>query len=265
VYVGLELIADTANSRYHIRVYGMTAVIASATRMNEHVNVSDYSKVFLDNTAMPYWIVANGRRMAWANKVSTVYQSAYAGLLTPFALPTSYPYPLFIGGMASGDPDTIPDWRSTSAGHADYLHARYQTLNPTTASQARLLTPAGAWIEVISQSASNTDFPTGHAVTWPYGDQGIEGNAQTATSNFRPFRVLQFQKESFGGDFVLTPVILHARTPAEQVYGTLDGVSAVQGIGNSSENLVTIGDDDHVCIQNAFRTSGSDYYALRLE
>ena len=58
---------------------------------------SDMSYLCLANLSMTYWFFANGRRFIVIAKIGTVYTSAYAGLIMPYALPSEYLYPLFIG------------------------------------------------------------------------------------------------------------------------------------------------------------------------
>ena len=41
---------------------------------------------------MPYWFIANGRRFIVIVRVSSVYQSAYAGFILPYHLPNTF-YP----------------------------------------------------------------------------------------------------------------------------------------------------------------------------
>jgi hypothetical protein len=44
-------------------------------------------------SAMPYWIVANGRRIVMVAKTGTYYEMMHLGLFLPYATPGQYPYP----------------------------------------------------------------------------------------------------------------------------------------------------------------------------
>jgi hypothetical protein len=44
----------------------------------------------------------------------------------------------------------------------------------------------------------------------------------------------------------------------------LEGVYHVSGFNNAAENLITGGGVDHLVVQNVYRTSVRDYWALRL-
>lgn len=81
------------------------------------------------NTAMPYWIVANGRRIIVAAKASIYYTCAYLGLFLPYATPAQYPLPMFVGGSSTTDS------RYTSGG----------TAFPISHSILGMLTPS-AWV-----------------------------------------------------------------------------------------------------------------------
>ena len=53
-------------------------------------------------SAMPYWIVANGRRIVMVAKTGTYYEMMHLGLFLPYATPGQYPYPLLVGGTYNG-------------------------------------------------------------------------------------------------------------------------------------------------------------------
>jgi len=55
----------------------------------------------LMTASMPYWIVANGRRIVVVVKTSTYYEMMYLGWFLPYATPAQYPYPMLVSGSAS--------------------------------------------------------------------------------------------------------------------------------------------------------------------
>lgn len=68
---------------------------------NQYNSSSDYYTLLM-LSAMPYWIVANGRRIVMAVKTGTYYDMMYLGLFLPYATPAQYPYPLVVGGSYRG-------------------------------------------------------------------------------------------------------------------------------------------------------------------
>lgn len=267
IYVGLQLKTDVPNDIFEIRISGMSGIVDGVTDMRDHINVSEDVTLFLTNDEMEYWISGSGRRFALTVKISTVYCSAYAGLFLPFAQPTRYPYPLFIGGCAPGasreQVASFSDWRSTSILNNNYLHAHYQDFNPEVFSAGWVLTPEGSWVQVCNQ-VSGTDRSSNWAYIHPYGDPGNAQEGPTSDQTYRPWVVLGRTNPAFGGDEVLIPCTIGTITPVEQLYGVLDGIFAVGGNSNISEDVITVGSDDHMVYQNNFRTGGDQYHAMKL-
>jgi hypothetical protein len=48
------------------------------------------------------------------------------------------------------------------------------------------------------------------------------------------------------------------------VYGELDGVKAITGFSQGSENTVTVDGIEYLVIQNVFRNTTSDFFAVQL-
>lgn len=265
VFVGIELFEDVLSGFYEIRSRGMTDIIASATQLSEHVNVSPEVRVFLNISPFDYWFVANGRRFIIAAQISTVVETGYFGLIQPYAQPPNYPFPLFIGGMAGPRTDSqIDDFRSTADAHTDYLHPFVDTsASSPAASNAYLLEPAGAWRDHASRGAGSTSAETlARVMVHPYeGGRELFSSRELTDSRL----LLENTIETYGGDFLTQPVTLFAEQATQQVYGILDGVFAVQGINNANQNTVTIDGTDHIVFQNAFRTETDQFHAVRLD
>lgn len=191
------------------------------------------------NSSIPYWIVANGRRFIVVAKVSTVYEIAYAGLILPHGSPSELPYPMFVG--ACGAASASRRWSDTSVAHRAFWKG-YQS--------AVMRSHAGTWLDVNYLAFSGNSQPLAEAAAqlWPI----IDGP------------VLQ----TYSGDYALTPLsVLSGGTSGvgRNDYGELDGVFAVSGFGNASENLISVGGVNHLVVQNTFNTSNAaNYVAVRL-
>lgn len=48
-------------------------------------------------------------------------------------------------------------------------------------------------------------------------------------------------------------------------YGTLDGIAHITGFDNVVENMITIGTDNYLVVQDVARTGANDYYVMKLE
>jgi hypothetical protein len=77
------------------------------------------------------------------------------------------------------------------------------------------------------------------------------------------------------GTYPLLPIVLHSDEGNSGVYpnitivnpniwGELDGVLAVTGHANASENIITVGRTDYLVVQNINRTTKTDFFAVKL-
>jgi hypothetical protein len=270
IYVGLRLNQDALNNRYSISMTGCSGIIPSATQYDQHVNAApDPKRVFLINQPMAYWFSANGRRFTATIKVSTVYQSLYAGFILPYSLPTNYSYPLFIGGMAgTSGPAAALSWTDITDAHRFYPYAAL-SVNPVGSafsSSAALLDPMGQWLDVTGFRVSNQ---FGQVGVLPYeGFSGLNINRDSnlvnlnAVTNY-PYNSMAARiRSDFDTNFSLVPLTLVQQTPSDQVYGILDGVYQVAGDNQSAENTISIGTDQYLVVPNAFRSGALDFIAV---
>jgi hypothetical protein len=260
VYIGFRLVVDAPRDSYWIAIRGMTGVLPSSTSFALHINTSDEVRMFVDTQPMTYWFVASGRRFVVVLKISTVFQTLYGGLFLPYATPLSYSYPLFIGGSAGPlGYHEVRNWRDERNFHSHFPCAFSVTGAFFTPSSAYFLNPNGNWhnIAVRGDALTHAMAPEFAFDTW--------GTSETNSSHYGMNFVRFRSRECFGGAYALHPCTIVRAPPNDQTYGILDGVFRVQGFANSSENLVTIGGVDHLTVQNVFRTSIDDYWALALE
>jgi hypothetical protein len=201
------------------------------------------------NSTIPFWFIANGRRVIVIAKISTVYVGCYLGLMAPYVSPGGFPYPLIVAGSLAFGNNTEPvatstNWRWSYAGP----EMRAFTIPQPTGlvydsdSVLRLRLPSGAWRGFCSIA---TEASRGKV--WPYGW------TDPVAWDWRP---------NLDGGYSLFPVVLCDCTP--NVYGELDGVKAVTGFAQSAENTVTVDGVEYLVVQNVFRTTKSDYFAVQL-
>lgn len=178
------------------------------------------------NQRIDYWITVNERRLAFGLKVGTpVYEHAYVGFALPYATPRQYPYPLFVGGMLTG----IAATRFSDTAHASYFYGNR--------ANARLRFVDGSWLTPR---------------IWPYQNTSLMAGG-TADYSMRPLNT----------HYPLLRMVLN--NASNNVYGELDGVLAITGFNNVTENTLTISGQDHVVFQDVARNSFNNYYALRLD
>ncbi|MEL4071750.1 hypothetical protein WKW50_16520 [Ochrobactrum sp. GPK 3] len=275
IYVGLARTDSVTTDGNNIRLVGMTGYLPDATAWNEHVNVSPEVRLWLDSNPMKYWFVANGRRFSVVVNMSTVYQTIYAGFFLPYANPLSYPYPMFIGGTSStwSGTNAVDSWRSQSTYHAHYMYGPFNTISgnvtAVTATNGFMLSPGGSWLtSAAAADAAVSIKPKVHNNNDPDGSPrwGL-ANAYTGTGTQRlgSESVRARITQNFGGGYTLENFTLIQTSPSVETYGVLDGVYSCPGVGNAAENIVSIDSVDHLIVQNVWRTTTADYWALRLE
>lgn len=186
------------------------------------------------DSTIPYWLIANGRRFILIAKISTTYQSAYAGFFIPYATSSEMPYPMAI--MANCG--SALRW-STAAWQISGFWDPVQ-------SSSYIRFWDGAWVP-IQNFASRNDYREEYTanLTWPF-------HAGYAFGNNRD------------GSYAIFPTIIHGSYSAVNIYGELEGVFQVSGYSNASEDILDIGADDYLVVQSVFKTSNRDYAAIKL-
>lgn len=268
--IAMQLVAVPATSKFEIQFNGLTNVLTSAILPTDHANSSQQVRLFLDNNPMTYWFTANGRRFIVVVKISTVFESAYCGLFLPYALPNTYPYPIYIAASAGVGSNEPADWRSLANSHASLaLPSRVDgtgsAFRPCTAF---CLSPAAQWEEVTVPSTDNIATSALTSVMLhPFYDGGFVAASTESAAGQRLYAddALALQVEGPEDVFAAHAVTLFRRSPANQVYGILDGVVAVQGRNNAAENEITVGSVDYLVVQDTFRTTLNRYFAVLKE
>jgi len=239
IYVGIETYEIPTSGIYNWTLYGSWGYRAEASSYSDmphsfvNAGVNYTPKALFWNNSIPYWMVANGRRIILFAKVGTTYQSVHLGLLTPPATDAQYPYPLLIGGAYNSSNGDIA-YSSTSAAQW-WLAAAY----------SRLHLPDGRW--GCAYGADRTEqLPPFRPVT-PYGN---EANMLTAPD----------------GSYLLQPIymISYETYPFGNVYGQVEGLFRVSGINQTSENIITVDGVNYMAFQYGSYSGIEHFCALRL-
>lgn len=277
VLVGVRTRVTGNDDTNRMSIVGLVALMPAAVSLSEHVNVSAQVSAYAQNSPMRYWITASGRRFILTYKISTTYHTVYGGLFLPYSNPVVYPYPLFVGATFGDGPEAnIPaSWRSTSAGFSNYATPVGATgiSSVMVRSSATFLGRDGVWREVGGPTMGTAlammgprQMGSGGFRNWMFGRDydyvsGYIGYDDT----------LSLFGELLGGGYAMRSLRITMQTSLSadtalviEVIGDLDGVYYVDGVGNASENIVTVNGDEHVVIQNIFRTSVQSYIAMRL-
>jgi hypothetical protein len=254
IIVGAKTFADVPTDYYNWRLGGFSSYNSAAAFNAQPGYVGGAAQAHsspvltLWNSSIPYWIVANGRRVIVVAKVSTVYVTAYVGFLASYMAPGSFPYPLIVGGNLAFYTEpvtTSPSWRwSYTGGEMRNFAIPYAVqIGPEDVSTLKLRLASGSWrgFDISPSEAA-------YGQVWPFAYVD-----QAALCDWRP---------NLDGGYPLLPVVLFDNTP--NVYGELDGVHATSGFSQGSENTVTVKGIPYLVVQNVFRNTKADFFAVRL-
>lgn len=249
IFVGALCFNNATGDYFDWRLGGFTGYASGNTFTNQPGAMTG-PVLPLWNSSIPYWFVADGKRVIVVAKVSTVFESAYLGFIDPYPSPGQWAYPLAVGGMLAfvNEPvATSVNWRWSYTGnehHAFYLG------NPTASaadagSSLRLRKPDGSWRGFGNNSfAASASYP---GCLWPAG---------ASMTDLRP---------NLDGTYPLFPIIATENDSTTQnVFGELAGVMATTGHLNAAENTIAVGRETWLVVQNAHRTTKTDYAAIRL-
>lgn len=238
IYTGMQAYADSGADVYNLRCGGFTGFDANLAFFAQPGGLpfslpSTFGNPGLGlwTNTIPYWFVADGRRVVVVAKVSTVYQAAYLGFFEPYVDPGAYPYPLVVGG-------TVVDgvrWSNTSQNNSCFPMPQYTY--GTYSGQLYVRKPEGTW---------QPFYATTEPSVWPY----ISGFGQL--------------RQNLDGSYPLLPVMLCNYSP-QDIYGRLGGIHATSGFGTGAEATISEGQLEHLVVQNVFRANPTDYFTLALD
>ncbi len=256
IFVGAQIFSNVTPDYYNWRLGGFTAFDAAVTFQNQAGYVGGAGQAHaspvltLWNQTTPYWFVANGRRVIIVAKISTVYVIGYLGFLQSYMSPQTFPYPLVVGGSMGWYTEPIAtstNWRWSYTGDEinNCSHSRANGSGVEWNSTTMLRTATGNWHGFLHCADSSTQVPNGKV--WPY---------TCPWSNWG---------KNMDGGYSMLPIVLgDCSSLAPNMYGELDGLEAITGYQNGSENTVTIGNSTYLVVQNVYRVTQVDYAAVKL-
>lgn len=254
IIVGIKTYESVGNDYYNWRLMGATG-FSDGMAFDEQPGILNLTqpRVHLWNQTIPYWFVANGRRIIMVAKVSTVYEAMYLGFIRQYATPGQYPYPLVVGGSStaySGE-----RWSTVSGDHSHFANPGGYALS--RASMA-IRAPSGGWKGVRNRDLADSYYIYPETSVYPF--MGVDGGGDNAAQR------MKFVREGLDGTYPMIPLVIHSDTPDLEIYGELEGCFWATGYENAVENTIQDGGPvDHLVVQNVYRASISGYWALRLE
>lgn len=235
IYINIRAYHNTASDYYNWEMRGAQGYNATSSFWTQP-GTSSGAYVYLWNSSIPYWFIANGQRVIVIAKISTVYESLYLGKFLPYGTPGQYPYPVAVGGSGA---DADRRFSDTSRAHSAFF-------DPVNMQVCR---PDNSW-EIFQNWNSSGSFnisPFNNVWPWQY------------YSTNRP----NWMSANADGTYAIFPAMLReSNTP--NLLGELDGVGFVTGNANGSENTVNDGTNTWLVVQDTFRTAADNYGAVKL-
>lgn len=239
IYCGIETYEVPTSTIYNWNMYGSVGY-RSGRSPSKHPG-SSYTLTsapvvaYLWNDSIPYWMVANGRRIALVAKVGATYQSVYLGLLTPPATDAQYPYPLMIGG--AGASNTV-NYSATTIGSfwGSYAYSY---------SSGKLFCPSGAWAQMAASASSTEYTPAVCADNICSRDGG-------------------YLLTALDGSYLLEPVYITMWLNSRAILGHLEGLFRVTGHDNTPENIITVDGVNYFVFQDGNRSGYGDFCCMRM-
>lgn len=102
IFVGIKTYYNSGADVYNLTIGGFTGYLPGSTFETQPGFM--VASVPAHNSRIDYWLLVNAQRIVCAMKVGTpVYESFYIGKFFPYARPTQYPYPMYIGGSLTAN------------------------------------------------------------------------------------------------------------------------------------------------------------------
>jgi hypothetical protein len=254
IHVNIRRFYSAAGGAYNWEFRGATSYDGGLSYENQPGS-NETCFFCLSNGTITYWFFANGRRFIVIAKIGTVFVSAYAGFILPYALPSEYPYPLFIGATSYLESRLYSesDYYTSAFWKMGYGYANSVEQRVDSGVQLRLI--SGLWLPFKQNNAGTYNLNAGNI--WPYYSAEYYGNTDLGLGNLT---------KNADGSYSILPVILYSSTyGTKDVFGELDGVYHVPGIDLNSEDTLTIGGDVYLAFQNVEDVGRNDFAAILRE
>lgn len=255
IFVGVRLYANATTDTFGWTLQGFTGYNAGVAWGSQAGALTETTATPLPatplwNDAITYWFVVSASRIVVVAKVGTSYEMAILGYgLLPYATPGQWRYPLVVGGSALGE----IRYSDTTAKHT---HAVIPYATGQTVGTLRIRDAAGAW----RSPQINTSVAPGmtQSGTHPFAEFNVSAN--NGWTNLVPV----------GDVWTLQAIVAFEAGASGDLYrgdafGEFDGCKHVAGLSNAAENTVTIDAGVWLVVKNCFRSSGGDFWALKLE
>jgi len=266
IFMNIGTLSDVGNQYFLWRLQGATeynSVIQAAgddiDAQPGAINIFESStlrnpRFLLDDDSFDFTIVANGRRAFIKATIGTSIETMFIGYLVPYANPTEYPVPLFIGGSHNTD-------AATTTTSIDHIWPFYDlTASTADGSSAYLRGTDGVWYRLRKTAGVMEDKGEETEETLlmhPPSFQDDTGDVIYTNETPTPEHI----------KWPLTAVINQGGgpgTPQFQPMGILDGVFWTPGFNLNTDDLLQDGGIDFEVFENITRKGYRDFCCVKL-
>src|SRR5690606_37845489 len=147
IYVNLNTVSSETADIFNIALRGATGYLPGVLNYAQpgawlSRDSRDQTAMLLWDQPIKYWFIANGRRFIVIARVTSVYESMYAGLGHPYALPSEFPYMLICGGSSSNDSIR---YSAVTTAHSSFWHPAKDSNSNLRLASLRMRDTAGVW------------------------------------------------------------------------------------------------------------------------
>jgi len=253
IYVGIKCFQNPTDDLYNWILTGMVG-FNTVTPWDDQPGQMPKVGLSLWNSPIKYWVVANGRRFVLVAKVSSFYVTMHAGFILPYATPSQYPYPNFVAGNI---PSYLNAFLTENYSWNSPLNSNFW--RPCDVNSDRPNTGAHYlyWLDGSWRSFKNVNYLGGTF-------ESVNTNLDSFENEVLPFNPV-WMRDTMDGQYIIQPWKLAMRkNPSHAIAGALDDVYHVSGFNNASENIITIGIDSYLVVQNVFRNGVGDFAVVKL-
>jgi len=253
IFVNIKALDSISSNVFQWKISMATGFDGGQTFDNQPGATPFASWLTLDRfpAGMPFWFIASGRRFICIFKVVTTYVACYAGWYLPYATPTEFPYPGYLGGNTSEFGNRVD---TTNYEMGNFYDAPVKDFNEATGS---LRHRDGTWKSVGSYNSSTGAIRPSSVTQVNAFIQPFDWRRSAITPEY-------FLINNADGSYPVFPTVLYTEQSGGNVYGELDGVCYTPSRGNSTESTITIGSDVYLVIDNVYRATEA-YVAILLK
>ncbi len=201
------------------------------------------SYVPLIDDSHTYWLVGTGRYF-WVKCIIDGNPKIFGGgFYLPYALPSEFPYPIYICGNAD---DYNIRYSDTNSNHMNF-YSPY-VANSNTAQFSYMRHRDGQWLQILGY---NPLLPS--ADTKAYFFPLTLSNTGGLISNM-------------DGSYTMIPYTLYSGYDGGNIYGDFENVYWVSEFNITNQDIITVDGVDHIVFRNIwYSDTNRDFCALRLE